>query len=306
MLRHNGPLLPLECPKGVSWVLLCLLFLLTIYLTLQMQQIPRFMLTIQKIFGAVKCVHHDCEVVQTTLSNMDEWTRYNNIQFNISKCKVLTVTRKKQPVHYNYTLNNVQLTRVAEENDLGIIVTSTLSWVKHINAIVSKANKLLGLLKRTCPLLLNVAVRRTLYLSLVKSQLCFGTQVWSPSHCYLQGKIVRVQRRATRWILQSRIGEMSCKERLIRLDLLPLVYDRELKDITFFYKCLYGQIDLNVHGFVSFVTHGRTRLSNSFNLKTPICKTSAFQASYFNRIVTLCNFTCKSVPESSFSSIFFF
>ena len=70
--------------------------------------------------------------------------------------------------------------------------------------------------------------------------------------------------------------------------------------ITFFYKCLYRQIDLNVHGFVSFVTHGRTRLSNSFNLKTPICKTSAFQASYFNRIV---KFTCKSVPESSFSSI---
>ena len=151
---------------------------------------------------------------------MDEWTRSNNIQFNISKCKVLTVTRKKQPVHYNYTLKNVQLTHMAEENDLGIIVTSTLSWVKPINAIVSKANKLLGLLKRTCPLLLNVAVRRTLYLSLVKLQLCYGTQVWSPSHSYLQGKIERVQRRATRWILGSRIGEMSYKERLIRLDLL--------------------------------------------------------------------------------------
>ena len=113
-----------------------------------------------KIFGAVKCVC-DCEVVQTTLLNMNESTRSNNIQFNTSKCKVLSVTRKKQPIHYNYTLNNVQLTRVVEEKDLGIIVTSSLSWVKHINAIVSKANKLLGLLKHTCPLLLDVAVRRT-------------------------------------------------------------------------------------------------------------------------------------------------
>ena len=59
--------------------------------------------------------------------------------------------------------------------------------------------------------------------------------------------------------------------------------------------------DLGVHGFVSFVIHGRTRLSNSVNLKTPICKISAFQASYFNRIVKLWNLTCKSVPESSFS-----
>ena len=69
------------------------------------------------------------------------------------------------------------------------------------------------------------------------------------------------------------------KEKLISLDLLPLVYDRELNDIIFFYKCLYGQLDLDVNDFVSFVTHRRTRLSNSFNLKTPICKTSAFQAS---------------------------
>lgn len=94
---------------------------------------------------------------------MDEWTRYNNIQLNTSKCKVLSVTRKKQPEHYNYTLNNVQLTRVAEEKDLAIIVTGILSWVKHINGIVSKANKLFGLLKRTCQLLLNVVVRWTLY-----------------------------------------------------------------------------------------------------------------------------------------------
>ena len=78
---------------------------------------------------------------------------------------------------------------------------------------------------------------------------------------------------------------MSYKERRIRLDLLPLVYDRELNGITFFYKFLYGQTDLNVYDFVSFVTRGRTRLGNSFNLKTPICKTSAFQVSYFNRIV---------------------
>ena len=89
----------------------------------------------------------------------------------------------------------------------------------------------MGLLKRTCPLLTNAAIRRTLYLSLVKSQLCFGTQVWSPSHSYLQGKIERVQRRATRWILQTRVGEMSYQEGLIKLDLLPLVYDRELNDL---------------------------------------------------------------------------
>ena len=45
-------------------------------------------------------------------------------------------------------------------------------------------------------------------------------------------KIEHVQRRATRWILRTRIGEMSYKDILIKLNLLPLAYDRELKDLV--------------------------------------------------------------------------
>ena len=86
-----------------------------------------------------------------------------------------------------------------------------------------------------------------------------------------------MQRRTTQSILRSRMGEMSYKERLIRLDMLPLVYNRELHDITFFYKCLYGHKDLNVHNFFYFVTHSCTRQSNSFNLKVPICKLPHFR-----------------------------
>ena len=68
-----------------------------------------------KIFGAVKCAL-DCEAVQSTLSNMASWKRCNNIQsVNSSKCKVLTVTRKKQPFRYDYSLNKVLLKKVAEE-----------------------------------------------------------------------------------------------------------------------------------------------------------------------------------------------
>ena len=104
-----------------------------------------------KIFGAVKCAR-DCEAVQSTLSNIDKCRRCNNIQFNTSKCKFLIVTRKKQPFTYDYTLDNAQLKHVAErEGPWNHRGTSTLSWLNHVNAIVSKANKLLGLLKRTCP-----------------------------------------------------------------------------------------------------------------------------------------------------------
>ena len=38
----------------------------------------------------------------------------------------------------------------------------------------SIANKLLGLLKRTCPFLTEIQVPHTLYLAIVKSQLCYA------------------------------------------------------------------------------------------------------------------------------------
>ena len=201
-----------------------------------------------------------------------------------------------------YTLEGSILTRVAEERDLGVIITSTLSWDSHIHTITAKVNKLLGLLKRTCPLLTDVSVRCSMYLSLVKSQLCYATQVWLPAHVTLNAKVEQVQRHASRWILRTRRGKMSYKERLTMLDLIPLSLDRELKDLAFFYKCLYCSTDLDVLNYVSFISHGRTRQSDSFNLRTPLCKTSTFQASYFNRIVKLWNYVCKLAPPTSFCS----
>ena len=53
----------------------------------------------------------------------------------------------------NRSLDGTTLTRISEEKDLGVIITSTPYWDSHIHIITAKANKLLGWLKRTCPLL---------------------------------------------------------------------------------------------------------------------------------------------------------
>ena len=39
---------------------------------------------------------------------------------------------------------------------------------------------MLGILKRTCTSITDMNTRRTLYLSLVKSQLLYASEVWSP------------------------------------------------------------------------------------------------------------------------------
>ena len=125
---------------------------------------------------------------------------------------MLTVTRKKSPVTHQYYLGNTYTKRVLEKEDLGDNISNNLLWDSHVMHIVLKTNRMLGRLKGTCPLITDVKVRRTLYLSLAKSQLSYATDVWSPGSFKLRMILESVQRRASRSILRTKIGEVSYKQ----------------------------------------------------------------------------------------------
>ena len=140
-------------------------------------------------------------------------------------------------------------------------------------------------------MLTNCDARRTLYLSLVKSQLSYATEIWSPYQSLNKISLEKLQRRATRWILQVKKGDI----------IYMYIYDI----ITFFFKLLHGYYDLNVSDYVSFVSHCRTRNCEnpSLMLKVPSCKTSTFQSSFFNRIVPLWNCVCKAASPADLRSL---
>ncbi len=111
--------------------------------------------------------------------------------------------------------------------------------------------------------------------------------------------------RISKRVLKKRRGELSYKEHLTELNLILLVYDREQKDLVFFYKCMYGDIDLDIWQYVE-VTTGRIRVGTSGLLRTHACKTSTFQSSYFVRIVKLWNYVRKSAPSNCSSTLLSF
>ena len=83
-------------------------------------------------------------------------------------------------------------------------------------------------------------------------------------------------------------SECHIKRFQLCLDLLQLSYDREVKDLVFLYKDLYGSIDINI-SFIKSVSHGHSRRSQSSDIKsleTPFCKTATYQSS-FNRSIKL-------------------
>ena len=107
-----------------------------------------------------------------------------------------------------------------------------LSWSDHYSKISGKAYGKLALIRRTFSHHIPVHIKKSLYTALVKSQLLYGSQVWRPSLIRDIKSLERIQRRATKYILNDFTS--NYKERLVALNLLPLMYVFELHDIMFF------------------------------------------------------------------------
>jgi hypothetical protein len=88
------------------------------------------------------------------------------MKLNSSKCKVISITRKRNPIARNYSLNGVAIKRTDYERDLGVLVTNKLIWSLHVRTQCAKANKLLGLVRRSTYDLRDIDARRTLYILL--------------------------------------------------------------------------------------------------------------------------------------------
>ena len=132
-------------------------------------------------------------------------------------------------------LGGATLEVTAEFSDLGLLTNLKLSWNSHIDKISSKANKVLGLVKRNCRELRDeVSTLRTLYCALVRSQLEYGSVVWSPFTARNITKLERVQHRATKFILKTEDDDYQV--RISKLNLLSLEHRRFLFDVLFFIK----------------------------------------------------------------------
>ena len=124
------------------------------------------------------------------------------MRFNIAKCHILTVTRKRQALQYPYHMHSIPLERVSSASYLGITISHNLSWVKHIGNITSRAKRTLGLLRRNlkrAPLPTKVLA----YNSLVRPTVEYSSVVWDPHTAVLKTKLEAIQRRAARFVFNN-------------------------------------------------------------------------------------------------------
>ena len=145
----------------------------------------------------------------------------------------------------------IELESVLSEKDLGVHIDHNINFQVHIGEIISKANKILGLIRRSFKYL-NQDMFLTLYKTLVRSVLEYSSPVWSPRKKKDIKMVECVQRRATK--LLGHIRGLPYPDRLKILNLTTLEYRIDRADLIQVFKIIKGIDRIDVNNFFSKIS----------------------------------------------------
>ena len=232
----------------------------------------------------------DREILQSDLNNITNWCQDWRMDLNKSKCGVLQFTRCLQPTINQYTLVEIPVKPLTCVKDLGVSITKDMKWNQHVQDLSSKANKMLGFVKRTASGIHDKRVRKILYLTIVPSQLAYSSQVWAPQTVNNILTIERLQRRASKFILSLPYKtSIPYKKRLATIGILPLCYWHEYLDMVYLHKCLINNSDNNISIKIPTRETRNTSSTNGILLHVTKSKTVSFQNSFYIRAANVWN-----------------
>ena len=182
------------------------------------------------------------------------------MNFNTSKCHLLSITHKHKPSEFTYTIENQPVSRVYPHPYLGVTIDAKLFWTKHIQNTASKSVKTLGLLKRTIyPA--KPKVKEAAYNMLVRPKLEYGAIAWNT---HIQNNIdtlEKMHRSAARFVVHDHRRTTSVTHIQSKLGWQTLETRRLHQQLVFLYKIKYNLLNTSLpqHLIVPFT---RTRNSD--------------------------------------------
>ena len=239
------------------------------------------------------------ESLQEDLASLQDWSKKWSLKFHPEKCHVVKLGSTSSEAIYTMSGTNeadegfeIILTENEVEKDLGVNIDSKLSFRQHIAQATAKANKVVGIIRRSFDHLSERTFVQ-LYKALVRPILEYGHTVWQPYLKTLCQDLEDVQRRATS--LLSSLKQKSYPERLETLKLPSLEHRRKRGDMIDVFKYVHGIYRTQNPQFT--LSQNKTR-TNSLKLAKARHKTK-IRGNYFTeRVVN----TWNSLPEDVVTS----
>ena len=281
-----------------------------------------------KTWSVITCVT-DCMNLQFTIDNLYRWSCVNKMNFHPDKCRVISMSPKTSYLSWgqlplfepSYNLNSITLDIVDYQRDLGVFVSSSLSWSFHFEYVLQQFVDRFNLLRRTYYYLRNINQKRTLYLTMVRSMLVHCCHIWAPQAIGLINKLEAAQKRCVKWIFNtSYLVKWSSNyyhSQLANIGLVPVDVFFKINDMKLFYRIIHGLVYLELPSYLYIarpsdynrLTRSKYDVINYTDVTYIICSierpSSILENSFFYRSHILWNSIpyhirqCNSYPKFS-------
>ena len=132
----------------------------------------------------------DFQLLQNDINKLVDWANKWQLKFNISKCYILHLGKPHGYGEYN--IQGTNITSTDKIKDLGVIIDSNLKFHDHVNSVICKANRTLGIIRKTFQFTDN-QMFVTLYKTMVRPVIEYGNFIWGPHYIVDQQNIEKIQ-----------------------------------------------------------------------------------------------------------------
>jgi len=221
--------------------------------------------------------------LQADLDRLGEWSELWQMKFNTEKCKVMHLGRGN--LKYNYFMDGKRLEVVAEERDLGVIISKDLKASVQCRAAYNKAMRTLGMINRSI-VYKNKDTLLRLYKTLVRPLLEYCSSAWSPHYVKDKQLLEKAQHRFTRMV--PGLAKMEYQDRLRVLNIWSLEERRNRADLLETFKVLKGLSAIPANSFFEISIDKRTR-GHDLKLVKHHCRTDVRKFFFSERVVNRWN-----------------
>lgn len=236
------------------------------------------------LFNEITC-REDQSVLNSNLCNIYHWCTKWNMNLNADKSVFMKITNKKNSLSFPYNLLGQPLNEVTEYKYLGLTITNTLGWNKHISDICASSFRKLSLLRhklKHAP----ASVRMLAYTSIVRPKLEYACIIWDPYTKTNIHALEMIQHKAVRFVY-SKYRSSDSPTQLMRDHNIPtLELRRKIQRLKFLYLLKNNKLSMRPEQYTQPLTARRTRHRHADSLTPFNARTNIFKFSFFPRTVT--------------------
>ena len=220
--------------------------------------------------------------LQQDLDSLQEWESKWLMKFNATKCQVLQVTNKRNPITASYSIHGHTLEVVSSAKYLGVHLDTHLNFNAHIDAITRKANSIRGFLGRNlghCTRKLKEAA----YTIFVRPCVEYASCTWDPHTQRNIRKLEQVQRSCARFVTGDFGQQSSVSAMLKDLNWTTLEERRYQSRLAMMFKIHQNLVDIREDQYLS--PSSSTTRGHSSRFRIPQTKSSVYTMSFFPRTI---------------------